>query len=202
MPKYKPMPPLERLNELFKVVEIPPDKFGEWSGLVRKIHRGGQRVGSEAGTPQRSLRDGRIDWRVKIHGEDYLVSRVIYYMTHKENFDDVQVDHRDQNPLNNNVDNLRLDIHKTTQSVNKSIYKNNTSGVVGVSRYGSKKKWRATVVICRKSKLIGVFTCKVEAACAVNDKWIELGWDKLGRKLNDLENIECNCESCMRAASS
>ena len=129
----------------------------------------------------------------------YYASRVIYYMTYGEDPGDVEVDHEDQNPLNNNAWNLRLDVDGGIQKVNTGIYRNNTSGVVGVYWYKKTRKWQAYVRIKPKLKHLGYFTCKIEAARVVNEKWIELGWPEMGRKLNDLETIACSCEKCYPA---
>jgi hypothetical protein len=193
-----PLPPLERLNELLEVVEIPEDKFGEWSGLVWKVSRGGTaRVGSRAGRlMRRKNRPERLDWQAEVDGVAYYVSRVIYYMTYGEDPGDAEVDHKDQNPLNNNAWNLRLDADGGIQGVNRGIYRNNTSGVVGVYWYKKTRKWRAAVQSESKLKQLGMFTCKLEAARVVNEKWIELGWPEKGRKLNDLKTIACDCGKC------
>ena len=194
MPNYKPLPPLERLNELFEIVEIPPDKYGKWSGLVWKVRRSGTKgVGSVAGTRQRSNQTpDRIDWMVGVDGNKYVVSRVIYFMTYGEDPRDNQVDHKDQNSLNNNPGNLRLDVDGDVQEANKLMRRDNTSGVVGVTRHKTTGKWQVYV----SDKYLGLFTCKIEAAHAVNKKWRELGWVEKGRKLNDLSAIQCDCDKC------
>lgn len=197
MPKYIPLPPLERLNELFEVVEISPDKYGKCSGLVRKVSRGGQRVGSVAGclTPNPNNPD-RVDWQVKVDNIKYTVSRIIYYMAHGEIFDNLQIDHKDKNWLNNNTWNLRLDTDGSIQRVNTLKRKDNISGVVGVSWKQANGKWMASVRLEGRTKYLGLYTCKLEAARKVRDTWIQLGWDKLGRELPDLENISCDCARC------
>lgn len=193
MPKFKALPPLERLNELLEIVEIPPDKYGVWSGLVRKVSRGGQWAGSRAGCLfRRKNKPDRLDWVVGVDGAHYYSSRVIYYMAYGEDPGDAQIDHKDRNTLNNNSWNLRLDVNAEIQEVNKGVQKNNKSGVVGASWDKGTGKWKAEV----KGKYLGLFTCKIEAAHAVNKKWRELGWLELGRKLNDLETIECDCNTC------
>jgi len=198
MPKFRSLPPLKRLCELFEVIEIPKDKFGEWSGLVRKIKRGHHQVGSVAGSLERSsTQPDRVEWRVRVDGVKYFTSRVIYCMTRGEDPGDIEVDHRDQNPLNNNESNLRLDVNRDIQKVNQKMRRDNTSGAVGVYWNKVNGKWIAQVQIESKLKSLGCFTCKIEAAHTVNKKWIELGWDKMGRKLNDISQINCNCTKCV-----
>lgn len=199
MPKFKPLPPLERLNKLLEVVDIPPDKYGIWSGLVWKVNRGRTaKVNSVAGYPDLTPSNpNRINWRVRINGVQYLASRIIYYMTYGEDPGETQVDHKDQNWLNNNSCNLRLDIDGNIQKVNTPKQRNNTSGVMGVSWHKTRRKWQASVQINGKQNHLGYFTCKIEAARAVRNKWIDLDWDKLGRKLPDLDKIECDCRRCL-----
>lgn len=197
MIKFKPLPPLERLNELLEVVEIPPGKYGKWSGLVWKASRGGKRAGSVAGYPQPCRhRPERVDWVVRIDSVLYVVSRIIYYITYGKNPGNVQVDHEDQNWLNNNGWNLRLDSDGSVQQVNSPTRRDNTSGVVGVSWNKNERKWMAYVQIKSKRNHLGLFACKIEAARSVRDKWVDLGWHEKGRKLPDLNKIECQCFDC------
>lgn len=189
------MPPLERLNELLEIVEIPPDKYGVWSGLVWKIRCGHQRAGSVAGTPaSASSNPDRLNWKVGIDGVQYYTSRVIYFMIYGEDPGDIEVDHEDQNWLNNNAWNLRLDIDGDIQKVNSPMRRNNTSGVMGVGQF--RGKWRAYVEAEYKWKHLGYFTCKIDAARAVNEEWRKLGWLELGRKPNDLSRVSCDCSKC------
>jgi hypothetical protein len=198
MPKFKPLPPLERLHELLEVVEIPPDKYGVWSGLVWKVDRAGNaKAGSVAGSPNSiAKKNDRSDWRVGIEGTLYLVSRVIYYMTCGEDPGDKEVDHKDQNWLNNNKWNLRLDVEGSIQQINIPVYRNNTSGVMGVYWHKPMSKWKAQVLIKGQRKHLGYYACKLDAARVVRDKWVELGWDKVGRKLPDLNEVQCGCGAC------
>lgn len=197
MPKYKPLPPIERLHELLEVVEIPPDKYGEWSGLIRKISKYRWKAGSVAGCPVPApTNPDRVNWAVRIDGVVYVAARIIYYMTYGKDPENTQVDHKDQNWLNNNAWNLRLDIDRNIQNVNRPTQRNNTSGVVGVSWYKASGKWLAKVRIEGKDNHLGYHTCKIEAARAVRNKWIELGWEQLGRKLPELNKIQCCCEAC------
>lgn len=194
MTNHIAMPPLERLNELLEVVEIPEDKFGKWSGLVWRVKRNGTKgIGSVAGwlmSPQGN--PDRVDWLVKVDNVQYVASRVIYFMVYGKDPGNAEVDHEDQNSLNNNPENLRLDTNRDIQPVNRGVFRNNTSGVMGVSRPKKRRKWRVDV----KGEYLGEFACKIEAVHTVNKKWRELGWLELGRKLNDLDAIHCDCDKC------
>lgn len=197
MTNYRPLPPLAQLRALFVLAPIPPARMGEWSGLFRKIDRGRFKAGSVAGSKRPCLhRQGRTDWTIGVDGFNYMVSRIIYYMLYEKDPADKQVDHKDQNPLNNNAWNLRLDTEGDLKEANKPLRVDNTSGVVGVDWHKKSRRWRARVLVQGKSEHLGYFTCKLEAAHVVRDKWIELGWDKLGRKLPNLNKIECDCFDC------
>jgi hypothetical protein len=196
MTKPIALPPLERLNELLEIVPIDPSQFEIQSGLVWRISRGGQKAGSVAGTKKPSLiTPGRFDWRVRVDGRKYLASRVIYFMANGEDPGELTVDHEDQNPMNNNSGNLRL-ANSDTQQINSPMYRNNTSGVTGVTWSKARGKWAARTRLQGKYTYLGYYTCKIEAARIVRDKWVEFGWDKLGRELPNLDKLECGCHRC------
>lgn len=195
MPKTLPLPPLERLNELFEVVPIAESQFGKHSGLVRIVSHGGQRVGAIAGSLDCRKQDNRFDWRVRIDNKRYYVSRIIYYMVVGIDPDEFEIDHEDQNTLNNNVCNLRLG-NSSLQSHNRGIKRNNTSGATGVSWHKGTGKWKAAIKHNQKETHLGLYVCKIEASLAYNNKVIEFGLDKIGKPLNDLEVTECGCSKC------
>ena len=197
MPKHRPLPPIELLNELLEIVPIAPSQFEIQSGLVWKVNRTGTaRAGSVAGTKKPSLiTPGRFDWQVQVDERAYLVSRLIYLMANGVDPGELTVDHEDQNPMNNNVGNLRLG-DDSLQEHNKRPRKDNTSGAVGVCWDKNAKKWRAQLQHEREKFYLGYHTCKIEAARVVNDKILELGLDKIGKPLNDLEALECECCEC------
>jgi hypothetical protein len=75
--------------------------------------------------------------------------------------DDV-IDHIDQNPQNNKIENLRrANVYINNQ--NQGTRKNNTSGYKGVSWSKQKQRWRATITILGKHKTLGFFLEKEEA---------------------------------------
>jgi hypothetical protein len=199
MPKTLPLPPLERLNELFEVVPIAESQFGKHSGLVRKVTRGGHLAESVAGTIVKPC-DGRFDWYVKADGQNYRASRIIYFMVNKIDPCELEVDHKDRNPLNNNANNLRLG-NSSLQSHNRRIMTNNSSGVIGASWDRQRGRWKTRLINERKSTHLGYFTCKLEAARAYNDKVVEFGLDKIGKPLNYLDAVECNCKVCQGISS-
>lgn len=51
---------------------------------------------------------------------------------------------------------------------NKELYANNTSGYQGVTWDKEKKRWKASIWVDGKSKSLGKYKCKHEAARAYN----------------------------------
>lgn len=146
-----------------------------------------------AGTKKpNSKTPGRFDWQVRVDGRPYLASRVIYFMANGVDPGELEIDHEDQNSLNNNVDNLRLG-DDSLQQHNRGTLANNTSGAVGVTRHKS-GKWEAQLWHKGEKFYLGLHTCKIKAARAYNDRVLELGLDKIGKPLNDLEAIACDCK--------
>jgi hypothetical protein len=121
-------------------------------------------------------------------------------MANGVNPDKFQVDHVDRNTLNNNVENLRL-LTPSPQAHNRGMRSDNTSGVTGAHLHKKTGKWRAKLTNERKIFHLGLHTCLIEAILAYNNKVIELGLDKLGKPLNDLEALECGCGHCAREGS-
>jgi len=66
----------------------------------------------------------------------------------------VEIDHRDQNGLNNCWANLRL-ADKSQNSANRGANRNNRIGLKGVSKQG--KRYRATIQVRGHWQQIGVF---------------------------------------------
>ena len=71
-------------------------------------------------------------------------------------------DHIDRNPLNNRRNNLRCATIKDN-SKNKKLYKNNTSGITGVTWESDRSKWKAFIKIDGKESRLGNFINKEDA---------------------------------------
>ena len=85
------------------------------------------------------------------------------------------VDHKDRNPQNNNIENLReLDSSGNTRNSDK-INKKTSSKYKGVSWNKEKKKWVANVYINYKNIYIGAYISEDDAGQAYNNKIRELG---------------------------
>jgi hypothetical protein len=150
-----------------------------------------------AGTKKpNSSKQGRFDWVVEVDGGRYMVSRVIYFMANGEDPGELEIDHEDQNPMNNNVGNLRLGT-QLIQKNNRKPNSNNKSGAVGVTRRKS-GKWQARLWHKGEDFRLGCYTCKIEASRVWNNKVIELELDKIGKPLHDLEALKCGCNTCCK----
>jgi len=138
---------------------------------------------------------GRFDWQVGVDGRRYMVSRVIYFMANGVDPGELEVDHEDWNPMNNNIWNLRLG-DDSLQIHSRAPQSNNTSGATGVTWDKNAKKWMARLMYEGEDFYLGLHPCKIDAARVVNDKILELELDKIGRSLHDLEALNCDCKGC------
>jgi hypothetical protein len=67
--------------------------------------------------------------------------------------------------VDNRLENLRA-VSSGENLRNQKIYKNNTSGTIGVSFHKSYKSYRASITINGKTKHLGLFKNKEEAIAA------------------------------------
>lgn len=75
------------------------------------------------------------------------------------------VDHKDNNGLNNQRENLRL-ASGSQNKANCAKYSNNTSGYKGVTLRKERNTWRAQIRVNNKLIILGCFVDKEEAARA------------------------------------
>lgn len=102
---------------------------------------------------------------VKINGlkKKVLMHRQIMGVTDEK----ILVDHKDNNPLNNQSENLRLCSKKENQK-NVRVHKDNVSGFIGVSWRPSRNKYRARIFDNGKEVSLGHFENAFDAAVAYN----------------------------------
>jgi len=74
------------------------------------------------------------------------------------------VDHKDRDPSNNRMANLRV-ATKAENGANTALSRRNTSGAKGVRWNRECRKWQATIVVNGKSKHLGLFD-SIDAAKA------------------------------------
>lgn len=90
-----------------------------------------------------------------ILGEHYLAHCVIFAMGNGEWSKD-EVDHKNHIRGDDRFDNLR-EATSEQQNQNRSLFRNNKSGHVGVSWYKRTGQWRACIMVDKKQKTLGYF---------------------------------------------
>ncbi len=110
--------------------------------------------------------------RITINGLTYAAHRLIYIYFNGEIPAEKEIDHIDNNPSNNKIENLRL--CSTKQNMfNYKKPKTNTSGIKGVSWHKRDKVWNCVCSINNKSKYIGSYDNINDAKIAI-EKFREL----------------------------
>lgn len=98
--------------------------------------------------------------------------RAAWAITHGY-FPTMEIDHIDNNPSNNRIENLR-EVDRSKNQMNTKNAKNNSSGIKGVSYCNPKKKWIAAISINKKKICIGHFDSFEDAVQARKDKEKEI----------------------------
>lgn len=98
--------------------------------------------------------------------------------------DNMEVDHKDYDGLNNQKYNLRNCSH-SQNNMNRSLRSTNTSGYKGVCWDYLRNRWSARITINYKCRFIGYFVSKEDAACAYNEAAIKYHGDFA--KLNEVK---------------
>jgi hypothetical protein len=131
----------DQVKELFEY------RAGELYWKVKPAQR--VKIGDKAGTAKAR---GYIG--VKIKRKLYPVHRLIFLMFY--GYLPNCIDHIDNNPSNNKIENLRLATLSENQ-YNAKVRKDNKSGVKGVNWHKNVKKWCVQLVINGKTKHFGSY---------------------------------------------
>jgi len=130
------------------------------------------------------LRSGRIAGHKGSHGYITLTIEGKTYPAHKVawavyygSYPDGQIDHINHVKDDNRISNLR-DVSPRENAKNKPLFKNNSSGIVGVYYRASTNRWRAKIWDGVKSIELGAFTSKYEAIAARQLAQQSLGFHK------------------------
>ena len=105
-----------------------------------------------------------------------LLHRLFFYWHH--GYLPKLVDHKDTNPQNNNIENLR-EINGSGNKRNSKKKKNCTSKYKGVSFNKQANKWESKLMLYGKRFFSGYFDNEDDAGQAYNDKIRELGLEEV-----------------------
>lgn len=155
--KPRPLPSIERLNELF--IYNP-----ETGVITNRINRGGTaKAGLEAGCLD------RLGYRtIKISGKQYFAHRIAYKIITGSDPGHLEIDHANGNRSDNRPHNLRAASH-SENNTNKTAQRNSTTGIKGVSWCKREKKYRASICKEGRQRSLGYYRTPEEAARAYSD---------------------------------
>lgn len=166
--KFKPLPPVERLRELFELREDGV-LIWRWRADV-PLHVNKRLAGMEAGAP-----DKYGYTRIGILGSLYYSHRIIVAMLHGVDPGDSDVDHANRDKTCNAPLNLRTATHGANIH-NAKIRIDNSSGARGVTWRSDMKKWHVRIGFEGKFIHLGYFSRFDKA----NDKYIAASMELYG----------------------
>jgi hypothetical protein len=122
------------------------------------------------------LNNSGYAWRTTKKNEKELCKRH-HILMHRQIMNvlnsNIMIDHQDTNKLNNQKSNLRV-ANKSTNSMNRGLQRNSTTGYKGVSFNKEKQKYEAYITANDKRVKLGYFRTAEEGALAYNEKAKEL----------------------------
>jgi len=96
--------------------------------------------------------------KVKFREKALPVHRIIWFLVHGEMPVDMQIDHKDENKLNNHIDNLRLATNGQNAAARSDIGATNKTGVRNVYTVsGMKNTWQVNVSVNGKTNYFGSY---------------------------------------------
>ena len=162
-------PSTDRLKELFDYrdgrliwKDRPLDEFKNqrvWN--MRNV----KYAGKEAGSLQRSVRKGKeiYRWMISIDRKLYYRSNLVWIYHDKEPLnDDNEVDHKNNNMLDDRIENLRIST-RSQNCANKKIKSTNTTGYKNVRLRKDNGKYTSSICVDGDSRYLGQFDTAIEA---------------------------------------
>lgn len=158
-------------------LDRPENHFTDWrgrNGFIGNI-RDDLVAGSPTGVTKRNPQSYLV---IGLNGTNYKAHRLAWLYIYGE-WPSEDIDHIDLNTQNNSISNLQLSVDKLNHR-NRSKYKNNSSGVVGVSFHKRTGKWQAEgqeiVDGKRVRHYLGLFNNLEDAAIARKSWELEYGY--------------------------
>lgn len=153
---------MELTQELVKELFDYRDGFLYWK-ISRTVRI---KVGDLAGTENPGKQGKRRKIGIYPFNKKFYASHIIYIYHHGElpEF----IDHKDRNPENNIIENLRK-ATKSQNSKNCTSVKNSSSKYLGVSYHKQSGKWQAKGTLEGKPKYLGLYVLEKDAAVAYNE---------------------------------
>jgi hypothetical protein len=168
-------------NEAMKAIKDYPSKDKILSLLTYSRDDGNLRwIKRRSGVPVSGAIAGGINGgyiRIKIGGTSYYAHRLVAILLDMPITDMFQVDHIDQNKLNNRPENLRL-VAQVENSKNRSISVNNKNGITGVYWHKRDLLWESQICINYKNITVGRSDSFFEACCSRKSAEVRLGFHK------------------------
>ena len=112
---------------------------------------------------------------VGVFGKRFFAHRIIWKLIY--NSEPEALDHKNRQRADNRLDNLR-EANITINNRNKSIRKDNISGVNGVHWLAKRNKWNAEIKVDGKKKYLGQFVNKQDAEEARRVANVKYGFHK------------------------
>ena len=165
---------MDKIKELTQTWLKEVLHYDENSGEFRwKMDKGSRaRAGGVAGNLNKI--NGYI--HIRLDGKLYKAHRLAWLYVHGK-FPDNHTDHQNRCKIDNRISNLR-DVTNAENQRNRSLNKNSTSGVTGVSWHSPLNKWRANIKIDGKTNHLGYFTNKEDAIKCRQAANIKYGFHK------------------------
>lgn len=154
-----------RYMEIWKQLKEYPDYEVSNLGNVKSLKFNKERIlkalNDGKGYLTVSLLKNGKEKRKKIH---QLVAMA--FLNHIPNYNSIVVDHINNIPKDNRLENLQLITHRQNTSKDR---KNGTSRYTGVGWNKDIKKWKSVIYIKGKYKHLGYFKCEIEASKAYQE---------------------------------
>lgn len=145
------------INHLRSVLKYDPE-----TGIFTRLHTVNPNPKAQVGQPVGTRHSGGY-WQIRVGLKRYLAHRLAWFYVHGEW--PTEIDHINKNKTDNRICNLRQVEHVQNMH-NLGLSRHNKSGIKGVSFDKATGKWAACFQLNGRTKHLGRFASKEEAAVA------------------------------------